>query len=117
NFIILKKKTLPHSFKHSPKSTPTITPSFTSNPFPIPHINPISIHTSPPFTFNQQHISPQTYPEYLQLLPNHYHLNIFQNTLLTNISVDHPYYTIPTTTHTYHPHYIFLPTPDYNFPK
>ncbi|WP_186312547.1 NAD(P)-binding domain-containing protein, partial [Staphylococcus aureus] len=82
HLIILQKPTLPHSFKHSPKSTPTITPSFTSNPFPMPHINPISIHTSPPFTFNQQHISPQTYPQYLQLLPNHYHLNIFQNTLL-----------------------------------
>ncbi|HFJ4776772.1 TPA: NAD(P)-binding domain-containing protein [Staphylococcus aureus] len=115
--IILEKGTVGHSFKHWPKSTRTITPSFTSNGFGMPDMNAISMDTSPAFTFNEEHISGETYAEYLQVVANHYELNIFENTVVTNISVDDAYYTIATTTETYHADYIFVATGDYNFPK
>ncbi|HDE8642501.1 TPA: NAD(P)-binding domain-containing protein [Staphylococcus aureus] len=115
--IILEKGTVGHSFKHWPKSTRTITPSFTSNGFGMPDMNAISMDTSPAFTFNEEHISGETYAEYLQVVANHYELNIFENTVVTNISVDDAYYTIATTTETYHADYIFIATGDYNFPK
>ncbi len=92
--IILEKGTVGHSFKHWPKSTRTITPSFTSNGFGMPDMNAISMDTSPAFTFNEEHISGETYAEYLQVVANHYELNIFENTVVTNISVDDAYYTI-----------------------
>lgn len=115
--IILEKGTVGHSFKHWPKSTRTITPSFTSNGFGMPDMNAISMDTSPAFTFNEEHISGETYAEYLQVVANHYELNIFENTVVTNISVDDAYYTIATTTEIYHADYIFVATGDYNFPK
>ncbi|HDF4794913.1 TPA: NAD(P)-binding domain-containing protein [Staphylococcus aureus] len=115
--IILEKGTVGHSFKHWPKSTRTITPSFTSNGFGMPDMNAISMDTSPAFTFNEEHISGETYAEYLQVVANHYELNIFENTVVTNISADDAYYTIATTTETYHADYIFVATGDYNFPK
>ncbi|HDJ2197478.1 TPA: NAD(P)-binding domain-containing protein [Staphylococcus aureus] len=115
--IILEKGTVGHSFKHWPKSTLTITPSFTSNGFGMPDMNAISMDTSPAFTFNEEHISGETYAEYLQVVANHYELNIFENTVVTNISVDDAFYTIATTTETYHADYIFVATGDYNFPK
>ncbi|HHO1573457.1 TPA: NAD(P)-binding domain-containing protein, partial [Staphylococcus aureus] len=77
--IILEKGTVGHSFKHWPKSTRTITPSFTSNGFGMPDMNAISMDTSPAFTFNEEHISGETYAEYLQVVANHYELNIFEN--------------------------------------
>ncbi len=76
-----------------------------------------SMDTSPAFTFNEEHISGETYAEYLQVVANHYELNIFENTVVTNISADDAYYTIATTTETYHADYIFVATGDYNFPK
>lgn len=115
--IILEKGTVGHSFKHWPKSTLTITPSFTSNGFGMPDMNAISMDTSPAFTFNEEHISGETYAEYLQVVANHYELTIFENTVVTNISVDDAFYTIATTTETYHADYIFVATGDYNFPK
>ncbi len=83
----------------------------------MPDMNAISMDTSPAFTFNEEHISGETYAEYLQVVANHYELNIFENTVVTNISVDDAYYTIATTTETYHADYIFVATGDYNFPK
>ncbi len=71
----------------------------------MPDMNAISMDTSPAFTFNEEHISGETYAEYLQVVTNHYELNIFENTVVTNISVDDAYYTIATTTEIYHADY------------
>ncbi len=110
--IILEKGTVGHSFKHWPKSTRTITPSFTSNGFGMPDMNAISMDTSPAFTFNEA-----TYFRinicliFQQVVANHYELNIFENTVVTNISADDAYYTIATSI-TYHADYIFVATGD-----
>ncbi len=95
----------------------TITPSFTSNGFGMPDMNAISMDTSPAFTFNEEHISGETYAEYLPSGCLTIQLNIFENTVVTNISVDDAFYTIATTTETYRADYIFVATGDYNFPK
>ncbi|WP_256084479.1 NAD(P)-binding domain-containing protein, partial [Staphylococcus aureus] len=55
--------------------------------------------------------------EYLQVVVNHYELNIFENTVVTNISAVDAYYTIATTTETYHADYIFVASGVYHFPK
>jgi len=66
DMVVLDKGKIGQSFLNWPKSTRTITPSFTTNGFGMPDINAVSTETSPAFTFNEEHISGETYADYLK---------------------------------------------------
>ncbi|RIL77634.1 pyridine nucleotide-disulfide oxidoreductase, partial [Staphylococcus equorum] len=78
--LVIEKDTIGHSFNHWPKSTRTITPSFTSNGFGMPDMNALSKDTSPAFTFNEEHVSGETYAEYLEIVADHFQIDIATNT-------------------------------------
>lgn len=115
--LILEKEEIGSSFKQWSKSTRTITPSFTSNGFGMPDMNAISKETSPAFTFNQEHVSGETYAKYLEVVAYHYGISIQTNTTVTHVSMEECLYLIKTTQGDYTADYIFVATGDFQFPN
>lgn len=114
--LILEKNSIGHSFKQWPKSTRTITPSFTTNGFGMPDINAVSIDTSPAFTFKEEHLSGSTYGEYLELISQHYQLNVETKTTVNSIEAKKDCYYIKTNHGDYSADYLFIATGDFDFP-
>ena len=111
----IRKEEIGSSFKQWPKSTRTITPSFTSNGFGMPDMNAISKETSPAFTFNQEHVSGETYAKYLEVVAYHYGISIQTHTAVTQVSMEEGLYFIKTTQGDYTADYIFVATGDFQF--
>ncbi|UWF56965.1 NAD(P)-binding domain-containing protein [Staphylococcus hyicus] len=114
---IIEKNTIGHSFKQWPKSTRTITPSFTSNGFGMPDMNAISLDTSPAFTFNEEHVSGETYAEYLNIVADHYGVHVETETTVTGVQLVDGIYEIETSRGKFTSDYIFVATGDYAFPN
>ncbi|REI21970.1 pyridine nucleotide-disulfide oxidoreductase [Staphylococcus felis] len=114
--LVIERGTIGHSFKQWPQTTRTITPSFTSNGFGMPDMNAISMDTSPAFTFNTEHLSGETYAEYLEVVAKHYGLHISTQTEVESVSWVDASYEIKTSQGTVIADYIFVATGDYAFP-
>ncbi|SUK03283.1 pyridine nucleotide-disulfide oxidoreductase family protein [Staphylococcus agnetis] len=114
---IIEKNSIGHSFTQWPKSTRTITPSFTSNGFGMPDMNAISIDTSPAFTFNEEHVSGETYAEYLEIVADHYDVQVETETTVKSVQLVDGIYEIETSRGLFTADYIFVATGDYAFPN
>ncbi|BCU53337.1 pyridine nucleotide-disulfide oxidoreductase [Staphylococcus auricularis] len=115
--LVIEGDTIGHSFKNWPKSTKTITPSFTTNGFGMPDMNAISKETSPAFTFNEEHVSGETYAEYLEVVAQHYEIDVATYTKVTNVTQNNGIYEVETNRGTYTADYIFVATGDFAFPN
>lgn len=115
--LVIEKDTIGHSFKHWPKSTRTITPSFTSNGFGMPDMNAISKDTSPAFTFNEEHVSGETYAEYLEIVADHFEIDIATMTKVEHVQLVDGIYEINTSQGDFSADYLFVATGDYAFPN
>ena len=115
---ILEKEDIGATFKKWPKSTKTITPSFTSNGFGIPDLNAVTKDTSPAFTFKTEHISGDTYAEYLEVVADHYALPITTGVTVTHVTQTEQGYVLDTASgEQYACQYVFVATGDFHFPK
>lgn len=117
DMVVLDKGKIGQSFLNWPKSTRTITPSFTTNGFGMPDINAVSTETSPAFTFNEEHISGETYADYLKTVAEYYELPIQENTPVKNIEFVDGHYEIQTEQGLITSEYIFVATGDFSFAR
>ncbi len=114
---VIESGSIGHSFKNWPKSTRTITPSFTSNGFGMPDMNAVAKDTSPAFTFNEEHLSGETYASYLELIAKHYELDIQTETHVHAVNLVDGVYELETSQGTFTADYLFIATGDYAFPN
>ena len=82
----------------------------------MPDINAVSIDTSPAFTFKEEHLSGSTYGEYLELISQHYQLNVETKTTVNSIEAKKDCYYIKTNHGDYSADYLFIATGDFDFP-
>lgn len=76
DYIVLEKNEIGQSFLEWPKSMEMITPSFPSNAFGQIDLNSICESSSPAFSFNKEHLTGDEYSEYLDLITEHFELNV-----------------------------------------
>ncbi|MCE4976415.1 NAD(P)/FAD-dependent oxidoreductase [Staphylococcus hominis] len=115
--LVIESGTIGQSFKQWPKSTKTITPSFTTNGFGMPDINAIAKETSPAFTFNEEHVSGDTYAEYLCIVAQHYDIEVATQTKVSDVAYIDGKYKLTTNKGVYSADYIYVATGDYAFPN
>lgn len=114
---VIEAGTIGHSFKNWPKSTRTITPSFTTNGFGMPDMNAIAKETSPAFTFNEEHLTGETYAEYLAVVAEHYGIDIHTETRVEAVDWVDGHYELTTSQGLYTADYIYVATGDFAFPN
>lgn len=117
DMIVIDKGKVGQSFLNWPKSTRTITPSFTTNGFGMPDINAVSTETSPAYTFNEEHVSGETYADYLQTVAQHYELPIQEDTAVEKVEFVDGHYEIETNQGLITSEYIFVATGDFSFAR
>ncbi len=114
---VIESGTIGHSFKNWPKSTRTITPSFTTNGFGMPDMNAIGKDTSPAFTFNEEHLSGETYAEYLEVVARHYEIEVQTETHVHAVNLVDGVYELETSQGMFTADYLFIATGDFAFPN
>lgn len=85
DYVILEKDTVGSSFKQWPHYTRFISPSFTGNSFNAMDLNAVTPDTSPAYSLKTEHPSGKLYAEYLELVADHFKLNVQEQTNVTEI--------------------------------
>lgn len=85
NYVILEQDTVGSSFKQWCNYTEFITPSFTGNAFNAVDLNAVTPDTSPAHTLKTEHPTGEQYAEYLELVADHFNLNVKENTKVTKL--------------------------------
>ena len=85
DMMVLEAKTVGNSFKNWPQQMRLITPSLPSNGYHQTDLNAITPDTSPAFSSGKEHLSGEEYAEYLQMVVNHYQIEVLENTALIKV--------------------------------
>jgi thioredoxin reductase len=88
DILVLEAKTVGNSFKNWPKEMRLITPSFPSNGYHQTDLNAITPDTSPAFSIGKEHLSGQEYADYLQMVVDHYEIEVSEQTSVNKVLPD-----------------------------
>jgi len=117
NVLLLEAKTIGASFLRWPEEMRLITPSFQGNPFYQTDLNAITPDTSPADFFHKEHLSGREYAEYLQVLADHFKLDLCENERVLQIIPESSDYSVQTEKATYRSSVVIWAGGEFSLPK
>lgn len=117
DYIVLEKNEIGQSFLEWPESMEMITPSFPSNAFGQIDLNSICESSSPAFSFNKEHLTGDEYSEYLDLITEHFELNVQTQTEVKTVSKQNDGWLINTSQGDYFTKYLIWAAGEFQNPE
>ena len=117
NYVVLEKNEIGNSFLQWPKSMEMITPSFPSNAFGQIDLNSICENSSPAFSFNKEHLNGEEYSGYLDMVSDHFNLNIQTQTEVKTVKKQKDGWLLNTSQGPYFSKYLIWAAGEFQNPK
>ncbi|MFP7334924.1 NAD(P)/FAD-dependent oxidoreductase [Shouchella clausii] len=117
SYVILEADVIGSSFLHWPAEMKLITPSFTGQGFGALDLNAITPGTSPAYSFRKEHLTGEEYSDYLNLLADHFHLNVEEEQAVLNVTKANGIFTLQTSKGTWTCDALIWATGEFHFPN
>lgn len=117
SYTILEADQIGSSFLNWPKEMKLITPSFTGQGFGALDLNAITPGTSPAYSFRKEHLSGLEYSEYLNLLADHFEVNVEEGHAVLHVEKTNGRFTLETSQGDWTCDALIWATGEFHFPK